>query len=198
MSVQDGPLNRRGLHHVLGHMRGAEIGTPGLSLKLGLDINALFQENTLQEGILISQHQALFCSTAVGGLQVRQIRFMNPNRIFELLDIFSAPLSKCRLCLAVPLFAFFRSRIYRFSATFPLDRLSVLRSWRGLAAIVRRRGHGFFRIFLTLFFLVNGHLVWHDNTGRRRLPIKRQTPLRGKEVDSRVDARVDTTVNTAS
>lgn len=68
MSAQDGPLYRRGLHHVLGHMRGAEIGTPGLSLKLGLDINALFQENALEERVLISQHQALFCSTAVGGL----------------------------------------------------------------------------------------------------------------------------------
>lgn len=90
-----------------------------------------------------------------------------------------------------------RKLTYRFSTTFSLYRLSVLWSWRGLGAIIRRRGHGFFRIVLTLFFLVNGHLVWHDSTGRRRLPIKRQTPLSGEEVYSRVDARVDAAVNTS-
>lgn len=45
MSIENGPLNRRGLHHVLRHVGWTEIGAPSFSLKLSLDINALLEKD---------------------------------------------------------------------------------------------------------------------------------------------------------
>jgi len=55
-------------------------------------------------------------------LEIRQVRFMNPDGVFELLDVLSASLSECCLRLAVPLFALFRSRIYLLSSLAPFRK----------------------------------------------------------------------------
>lgn len=49
MAIQHGALYGRWLHQILRHMGRAESGTARLGPKLGLDIDALFQQNTFEK-----------------------------------------------------------------------------------------------------------------------------------------------------
>lgn len=95
-----------------------QVGTARLGAKFGLDIDALFKENTLEEGVLVPQHQTFVGGGAVGRLEVVEVGLMDANGLLELLDVLSAALSESGLGLSVSLFALLRSsvdlqRLYR-------------------------------------------------------------------------------------
>lgn len=64
-----------------------------------------------------------------------------------------------------------KKRTYRLPATFPFHWLSVLRGLRGFSAMVWWRRVRIFWLLPRVFLGVDGHLVWHDNTVRRQLPM---------------------------
>lgn len=78
-------------------------GQPGADTK-----QTLFEENTLKKRVLVSQHQALVSSAAVGGLQTGEVGFMGANGVLELFDVLGSTLAESRLSLAVSLLALLR------------------------------------------------------------------------------------------
>jgi len=86
--------------------------------KLGLDIDALLQENALQQRILVPKHQTLISSSTVALLESLERILMMLDGRFELLDVFCSSLTECCLRLAISLLALLRSGIYRLSSSF--------------------------------------------------------------------------------
>lgn len=72
-------------------------------LEFRLYIDALLEENALQQGVLVSQHEALVCCCAMGRIEIVQGLFLDTNCLFQLLDVLCAPFSECGLRLSVPL-----------------------------------------------------------------------------------------------
>jgi hypothetical protein len=54
--VHNRTLDRRRLNEVLRHVGWSQIGTTRLRAKLSLDIDSLFEENTLEKRVLVSKH----------------------------------------------------------------------------------------------------------------------------------------------
>jgi hypothetical protein len=73
MPIHDSTLNWRWLHQILWHMGWAQVRAPGLGLELCLNIDTFFKKNTLEERILIPEHQTLISSRAMSSLKVIQI-----------------------------------------------------------------------------------------------------------------------------
>jgi len=111
VSVQEGPVDRWRLDHVLRHVGWAKGWTACFGAELCLHIDALLEEDSLQKRVLVTQHQALVRGMAVGRLQVVEILLVNTDRLFQLLDVLGAALPESGLSLAVALFPLFRSRI---------------------------------------------------------------------------------------
>jgi hypothetical protein len=91
------------LNHVLWHVSRAKRRTASFGAQLGLDINALLEQDTLQKRVLVTQHQTLIRGMAVGRLQVVEILLMNTDRLLQLLDVLGPPLAEGSLSLAVAL-----------------------------------------------------------------------------------------------
>lgn len=69
------------------------------------------EKNSLEQRVLISQHQTLIGGRSVALLQRLQRVLVPLDRGLELLDILGPPFAKGRLSLSVPLLALFRRRI---------------------------------------------------------------------------------------
>ena len=91
--------------------RGAEF----LLLELGLHVDALFEEDALQEGVLVAEHQTLVRGGAVALLQALQRVALLLDGGLELLDVLGAPLAEGGLRLPVALLALLRGSVYLFS-----------------------------------------------------------------------------------
>jgi hypothetical protein len=111
MSVHNSTLNWRRLNYVLGHMSRSQVWTTGLCAKLSLNIDSLFKKNTLKKRILVSKHQTLIGSSAVGRLEVVKVGLMDANGLFELFYVLCSTFSESSLSLSVPLLSLFGSRI---------------------------------------------------------------------------------------
>lgn len=72
----------------------------------------LFKQDPLQQGVLVSEHEALICRASVGGLEAVEVRLMDSDGLLELLDVLSAALTESRLGLSVPLLALLGGRVY--------------------------------------------------------------------------------------
>lgn len=154
------------MDHVLRHVCWAKARAASLGLKFGLDIDSFFEENTLQQRVLVAQHQTLVSGTSVSRLQVGKIRLMDSNRLFQLLDVLCATLSESSLCLTVPLLSFFRCCIDRLSATLALRWLSFRGASRGTLLMIGSRGLGVGRsVLLGRVFVIDRHVVRHDSLG---------------------------------
>lgn len=82
-----------------------------LGLQLSLDIDALLEENALKQRVLVSQHQTLVRSGAVGSVQVGQRLFLNADSLLKLFDVLGPALAESCLSLAVALLALLCGRI---------------------------------------------------------------------------------------
>lgn len=111
VSVQQGTLDWWRLDHILWHMSWTKGWAACFGAQLSLDINPFLEEDTFQKRVLVTQHQALVRSMAVGRLQVVEILLMDTDRLLQLLDVLCSPFTESCLSLAVTLFALFRSRI---------------------------------------------------------------------------------------
>lgn len=164
VSVQNGTLNGRRLNHILRHVRWSQVWAASLGLKLGLDINSFLEKDALQQRILVAQHQAFIGSASVSCLEIGEIRLMDSNRLFQLLDVLCAALPKGGLRLAVPLLPLLRGSINRLSTALALCWLSFRGSRRTLL-MVGSRGLGVGRsVFLGRVFVIDRHIVRHDNS----------------------------------
>jgi hypothetical protein len=67
-----------------------------------------FEQDTLEQRVLIAQHQALVSSRTVTLLQRAEGIFVLLDRRFKLLDVLCSPLSERGLSLSIPLLAFLR------------------------------------------------------------------------------------------
>lgn len=83
-----------------------------LGLELSLHINALLEEDTFQQGVLVSQHETFVCRRAMSGIEVGERLLLHTYRLLELLDVFGAPLTERRLSLPVSLLPLLRCRVY--------------------------------------------------------------------------------------
>lgn len=63
------------------------------------------EQDTLEQRVLVAQHQALVSSATMGCLEVVEIGLVDPDGLFELLDVLCAPFSERGLRLPVPLLA---------------------------------------------------------------------------------------------
>lgn len=72
-------------------------------LKLGLDVDALLEENALEQRVLVPEHEALVGCGAVGSIEVGQGLLLHTDRLLELLDVLGAAFSEGSLGLSVPL-----------------------------------------------------------------------------------------------
>lgn len=72
------------------------------------------QQDPLQQGILVAQHQAFVCRTTVALLQALQRLLIVLNGSLQLLDILGPPLTEGGLCLSVALLALLRRGIDLF------------------------------------------------------------------------------------
>lgn len=126
MSVHNSTLDWGRLNYVLRHMSWSQVGATSLCTKLGLNIDSLFKKDTLKKRILVSKHQTLIGSSAVGRLEVMEVGLMDTDGLFELLYVFSSTFSESSLSLSVPLLSLFGSRIDRFAAALPLRLLRLL------------------------------------------------------------------------
>lgn len=126
MSVHYRTLDRRRLNEVLRHMGWSQVRTTRLGAKLSLDIDSLFEKNTLEKRVLVSKHQTLIGGSAVSRLEVVEVGLMDADGLFELLYVFSSAFTKSSLSLSVPLLSLFGSRIDRFAAALPLGLLRLL------------------------------------------------------------------------
>jgi hypothetical protein len=106
-------------------MGWAQVRAPGLGLELCLNIDTFFKKNTLEERILIPEHQTLISSRAMSSLKVIQIWLMHPNSFLELLDVLCAALTEGRLSLAVALLALLRCCVDRLATALALGLLSI-------------------------------------------------------------------------
>lgn len=71
----------------------------------------LFKKDSLQEGVLITKHQTLVGSSAVGRLEAVKVGLMDADSFLELLDIFGSSLSEGCLRLSIALLALFGGSI---------------------------------------------------------------------------------------
>lgn len=76
------------------------------SFEVGEVKRTLLQQDALQQGVLIPQHQTLICRTAVALLQALQGLLIALDRRLELTDILCTTLSESRLRLSVALLPF--------------------------------------------------------------------------------------------
>jgi hypothetical protein len=83
-----------------------------------------FQENSLQERVLVTEHQTLIRRAAVTLLKRLERLLIVFDGSLELLDIFRPPFTKRGLRLSISLLSFFRRRIYRLSSSFTFLSLS--------------------------------------------------------------------------
>lgn len=95
-------------------MGWSQARTTRLGAKFSLDIDSLFEENTLEKRVLVSKHQTLIGSRAVSRLEVVEVGLMDADGLFELLYVFSSAFTKSSLSLSVPLLSFYGSRIDLF------------------------------------------------------------------------------------
>ena len=93
-----------------------------------------FQQNSLKQRVLVSQHQALVCCGTVALLQSMQRVLLSLYGGLQLLDIFCPPLSESRLSLTVPLLSFLRGGVYLVM------------------------GHAIFQVGYRCYLLVSSHL----------------------------------------
>lgn len=111
MSVHNSTLDWRRLNYVLRHMSRSQVGATSLCTKFGLNIDSLFEKNTLEQRILVSKHQTLIGSSAVSRLEIMEVGLMDTDGLFELLYVFSSTFTESSLSLSVPLLSLFGSRI---------------------------------------------------------------------------------------
>lgn len=71
----------------------------------------LLQKDTLQEGVLVAQHQALVGGGAMSSLKAVEVGLMDADGLLELLDVLGAALAEGSLGLAVALLPFLRGSI---------------------------------------------------------------------------------------
>lgn len=67
--------------------------------------HTLLKENSLQQGVLVAEHQTLVGSSSMGRLQVMEVRLMNADSFLELLDVLGSSLTEGSLGLSVSLLA---------------------------------------------------------------------------------------------
>lgn len=75
-------------------------------------VNTFFEQDPLEQRVLVSEHQALVGSTAVALLQVLQRLLMVLDGALELLDVLCASLAEGSLGLAIALLALLGCGIY--------------------------------------------------------------------------------------
>lgn len=66
------------------------------------------EEDALEQGILVSEHQAFLGGSAMGRLKIVEVGLVDTDGFLELLDVLGASLAEGGLGLAVPLLAFLR------------------------------------------------------------------------------------------
>lgn len=84
----------------------------GLGPQFGLHIDALFQQDSLEQGVLIAEHQTFIGRMSMALLQALQRVFMLLDGGFQLLDVLGPPLAKSSLGLAVALLPLLGRGIY--------------------------------------------------------------------------------------
>lgn len=109
--AHDGALDRRRLYHVLRNMGRAQVRAASFGAELGLNVDALLEQDALEERVLVAKHQTFISSSTVSSLQVVEVRLMDANGLLELLDVLSTALTEGGLRLSVTLLAFLRSGI---------------------------------------------------------------------------------------
>ena len=106
MAAHDGTLDRRRLNQILGHVGWSEGRAASLGLEFSVYVDALLKKDSLEERILVAEHQTLIGSCAVGRLKVVEVGFMDADGLFQLLDVLCASLTESSLGLSVSLLAF--------------------------------------------------------------------------------------------
>lgn len=71
----------------------------------------LFEQDALQQRVLVAQHETLVGGVPVGRLQVVQVLLVDLDRLLELLDVLGAALAEGGLGLAVPLLPLLRGGV---------------------------------------------------------------------------------------
>lgn len=69
--------------------------------------STFFQQNSLQERVLVTEHQTLICGAAVTLLKGLERLLVMFDGSLELLDVFRSPFTKRGLRLSVSLLSFF-------------------------------------------------------------------------------------------
>lgn len=82
-----------------------------LGLKLSLHVDALLEEDALQQGVLVSQHETLVRSRAMSGIEVGECLLLHTYGLLELLDVLGASLTESSLRLPISLLPLLRRRI---------------------------------------------------------------------------------------
>jgi hypothetical protein len=104
LTIQHSFLHRRGLTGDGRRTVRSKVGA-AFESKLGLDIDTLFQENALQQRILVPEHQTLISSSTVALLESLERFLMMLDGRFELLDVLCSSLTEGCLRLAISLLA---------------------------------------------------------------------------------------------
>mgnify|MGYP005989002645 FL=1 len=106
MAAHDGTLDGRRLNQVLGHVGWSEGRAASLGLELSVYVDALLEQDSLEERVLVAEHQTLISGCAVSSLEVVEVGFMAEDGLFQLLDVLRASLTESSLGLSVSLLAF--------------------------------------------------------------------------------------------
>lgn len=99
---------------ILGHVSGTKCWAARLCLQFGVDVNALFEQDTLEKRVFVPQHEAFIGSIAVSRLQIVQVGLMDTDGFLELLDVLGTALTESSLGLSVSLLALLRGSIDLF------------------------------------------------------------------------------------
>lgn len=62
------------------------------------------EKNSLKQRVLVAEHQTFVGGIAMGGLEVVQVGFVDPDGFLELFDVLGPALTESSLCLPISLF----------------------------------------------------------------------------------------------